>query len=119
MESHDKMRFIRRRCGLRQVIVIAALFVLSLTYKLYRDHHWLHHVLDVIIVEEHHEVISLLYSVYLSPIYTFYLNVSSQAHSLFLPPFFSTTITPFPPFPTFAPIPYDQTPSLQNQFLLS
>lgn len=57
MEYHDKMRFIRRRCGLRQVIVIAALFVLSLTYKLYRDHHWLHHVLDVIIVEEHHEVL--------------------------------------------------------------
>ena len=50
------MYHFRRRCGLRQMVFLVSVCALILTYKAYSNHYWMHHVLDVIIVEEHHEV---------------------------------------------------------------
>ena len=50
------MYHFRRRCGLRQMVFLVSVCALILTYKAYSNHYWMHHVLDIIIVEEHHEV---------------------------------------------------------------
>ena len=54
--STANMYGIRRRFGPRQFVFLLLVGATIFTYKTYSDYRWMHHVLDVVIVEEHHEV---------------------------------------------------------------
>lgn len=93
------MQLFRRRFGLRQALFLAAFCALVLTYKTYSDHWWMHHVIDVVIVEEHHEVLPYWYRAAWAGKLQLRHNtlLHIDAHSDMSPP------QPTPHFPMFRP----------------
>jgi len=57
MCRHPWVLVYKRRFGPRAIILLLLILLLICLYDRYQDNYWRQHVLDVVIVEEHHEVL--------------------------------------------------------------